>query len=223
MAWLCHLTIDHASLSTRSTVPTPNRDTCNILRAHHDFYIYYIETVCLSYLIPVSLFVATIYLLGWRYFSRYSLVYQSPLCYICLFSPSPLTRPLPPCLFRILLLCEYHSVVLCHTGTYLHPRRPPEDWYMFLFFLVGPGPLHEIRNAVSAFSRSPLGRANMFSSQYLGSALRIYFKCFSSLTLFLTSSVPLSSILVSRVSCTRQASLWTVPLLGLCIFPCMLS
>ena len=26
-----HLTIDHASLSRRSTVPTPDRDTCNIL------------------------------------------------------------------------------------------------------------------------------------------------------------------------------------------------
>ena len=31
VAWLSHLTIDHASLSRRSTVPTPNRDTSNIL------------------------------------------------------------------------------------------------------------------------------------------------------------------------------------------------
>ena len=30
VACLCHLTIDHASLSRRSAVPTPNRDTSNI-------------------------------------------------------------------------------------------------------------------------------------------------------------------------------------------------
>ena len=30
VACLSHLTIDHASLSRRSTVPTPNRDTSNI-------------------------------------------------------------------------------------------------------------------------------------------------------------------------------------------------
>ena len=29
-ACLSHLTIDHASLSRRSTVPTPNRDTSNV-------------------------------------------------------------------------------------------------------------------------------------------------------------------------------------------------
>ena len=33
------------------------------------------------------------------------------------------------------------------------------------FFLAGPGPLHEI--AVSAFSRSPLGRENTFSFLFL--------------------------------------------------------
>ena len=39
---------------------------------------------------------------------------------------------------------------------------------------VGPGPLHEI--AFSAFSRSPLGRANIFSFQYLPSTPRIYLR-----------------------------------------------
>ena len=29
IGWLSHLTIDYASLSRRSTVPTPNRDTSN--------------------------------------------------------------------------------------------------------------------------------------------------------------------------------------------------
>ena len=32
VACLSHLTIDHASLSRRSTVPTPNRDTFNVWR-----------------------------------------------------------------------------------------------------------------------------------------------------------------------------------------------
>ena len=53
----------------------------------------------------------------------------------------------------------------------MHPRPPPLDYLFISFFLVGPGPLHEI--AFSAFSRSPLGRANTFSFQYLPSTPRI--------------------------------------------------
>ena len=58
---LSHLTIDHASLSRRSTVPSPNRDTCNIW-ALITFcsYFTYVETLCLSYPLPVSPSVATI-------------------------------------------------------------------------------------------------------------------------------------------------------------------
>ena len=40
VACLSHLTIDNASLSRRSTVPTPDRDTSNIWGAHYDSSIY---------------------------------------------------------------------------------------------------------------------------------------------------------------------------------------
>ena len=43
--------------------------------------------------------------------------------------------------------------------------------YISFFFLVGPGPVHEID--VLAFSSSPLGRADTFSFQYLQSTPRI--------------------------------------------------
>ena len=59
VACLSHSTIDHASLSRRSTVPTPNRDT-NIWALITFFSIYYIETFCLSHPLPVSPSVATI-------------------------------------------------------------------------------------------------------------------------------------------------------------------
>ena len=44
---LSHLTLDHASLSRRSTVPTPNRDTANIWALITFFSICYIETFLL--------------------------------------------------------------------------------------------------------------------------------------------------------------------------------
>ena len=47
VAWLSHLIIDHASLSRRSTVPTPSRDTAQHLWALVTFsFIYNIETFC---------------------------------------------------------------------------------------------------------------------------------------------------------------------------------
>ena len=62
VACLSHLTIDHASLSRRSTVPTPNRHLRH-LGAHYAFSIYYKKTVCLPYPVSVLPSVATIYLL----------------------------------------------------------------------------------------------------------------------------------------------------------------
>ena len=56
------LIIGHASLSRQSTVHTPNRDTSNIWALITFFSCYYTKTFCLS--LPVSPFVATIYLLG---------------------------------------------------------------------------------------------------------------------------------------------------------------
>ena len=65
VARLSHLTTDHASLSRRSIVPTPDRDIQH-LGAHYVFAMYYFEVYvfCLSYPLPVSPSVATIYLLA---------------------------------------------------------------------------------------------------------------------------------------------------------------
>ena len=65
-AYLSILTIDHASVSRRITVPTPNRDTSiQHLGDHSDSSIYYIESVCLlSSPRPVSQSAVNIYLLG---------------------------------------------------------------------------------------------------------------------------------------------------------------
>ena len=57
--------------------------------------------------------------------------------------------------------------------------------YCIYFFLAGPGPLPEI--AVSSFSRSPLGRADMlpFLSQTSFSACSLLYIAISTLTIFL--------------------------------------
>ena len=57
VACLTHLTVDHASLSRRSTVPSPK--FWRLLRFSHLLN----KSVCLSFPLPVSLSVATIYLL----------------------------------------------------------------------------------------------------------------------------------------------------------------
>ena len=135
------------------------------------------------------------YLLGWRSFCRYSLVYQSLPCHTCQISPSPPpTHPVPPCIFHIIILRESYSLLLCHTGTYLHPCPPPPDYWYISFFLVGPGPLHKI--AASVFSRSPLRRANTFSFQYLPSTPRISLSV-SPLSPYFGANLSLSFIMIS--------------------------
>ena len=69
-----------------------------------------------------------------------------------------------------ILLCEFYYLLLCHKricASTSSSSRP----LVYLFFLAGPGRLREI--AVSAFSRSPLGRANTFSFLSLRSIPRI--------------------------------------------------
>ena len=101
--------------------------------------------------------------------------------------------------------------IALHKGTSVHlPPPSPDYWYKPLFFVADPGPLPEI--AVSAFSRSLLGRAIIFSFLYFlltPRILRIYLSvlplspCFLALV-FLFS---LSFLLV--VSCNPKTSLWT--------------
>ena len=79
-------------------------------------------------------------------------------------------------------------------GTSVHLLLPPPGyWHTSFFFLAGPGHLHE--SAVSAFSRSPMGRANTFSFLFLLSISRIPLKCFSDPTLFRSVSLYSASAL----------------------------
>ena len=92
-----------------------------------------------------------------------------------------LTHPVPHSTFHILPLCELNPIALpqrhCASSSSSRPM-------VYLFFLAGPGPLPDL--AVSAFSRSPLGRANTSSF----------------LSLLLTRRISLKS-------CTVQTSRWT--------------
>ena len=141
-------------------------------------------------------------------FSLLSKVYQTLPCHIRLMSSSPLlAHPVPPCIpdSPINIMCVLLHIVVPHGHMCASTSSSSR-------LLVGPGPLHKI--AVSAFSRSPSGRADTFSFQYLPQPPHVS-KCFSFFTLFLSASLSLSSIVhFASVSCTRQISLWTVPLLG---------
>ena len=61
---LGHWTIDDASLSRRSTVPTPSKRHLQRLGVHNVISLSSIETFCYSYPLPASPSVATSYLLG---------------------------------------------------------------------------------------------------------------------------------------------------------------
>ena len=98
---------------------------------------HYIKISCLARPLPASPFVATIYLLEQRSFSRYYLVYQSFPCRIRLLSSSPLMRLVPPSIFHILPLCEFYSLLQCHKGTSVHLLPPPLDCCLYLFLLSG--------------------------------------------------------------------------------------
>ena len=137
VACLRHLTIDHASLSRRSTVPTPHRDISNIW-----VLIKFFPDATwkrFANLIP-SLFrrlsVATIYLPRQRPFSRINLVYQTSPCHIRLFSlPTPIQH-VPPFIFHILRLCESYSTALPQGHICASSSSSPR-LLVYLFLLSG--------------------------------------------------------------------------------------
>ena len=62
---------------------------------------------------------------------------QTPPCHIRLFPSSPLlTHPVPPCINHILLLCEFRSLLLRHTGTFVYLFPPPPPGFAVWFRLV---------------------------------------------------------------------------------------
>ena len=131
VACLSHLTIDHAPLSRRRTVRTPNRDASNVW-ALITLCPYITQKLC-AYPIPV------LFRRLWpppvsQYSDRFlaTLVYQTPPCHIRrISSPPPLTRPVPHCIFHILLPCESYSNVVPH-GRICAPMSSRLLGYLFL-------------------------------------------------------------------------------------------
>ena len=97
------------------------------------------------------------------------------------------------------------SVVVPHGYIVVATSSSPLLVRVYLFFLVGPGPLHEI--AVSAFSRSPFGRADTFSFQHLPSTPHISLIASPISHYFLALAFSFLLLFLQLLSCTRQASL----------------
>ena len=106
-----HLTIDHASLSRRRNVSTPNRDTSNswALTSLFPFItLFFLLVLC------TSCFAACGHHLSPRISIVFSvLLYQTSPCHILQFSVCPSQKhPVPPRAFHILPLCELYSIGL---------------------------------------------------------------------------------------------------------------
>ena len=173
---------------------TPSTFGCSL----RFFHIRYLETVSLSYPHPVSPSEATTYLLGYRSFSRYSLVYQTLPCHISLISSSPpLTHPVAPCIY--FTFSHYLSPTLhcCATRAHMciHALLLPTTGIPWYLFLAGRSrsPTRNRSLIFFAYSIGP-GRENTFLFPHSSSTPRISLKCFSYFTLFLRANLSLSSI-----------------------------
>ena len=162
-ACLSYLSIDNASLSRRSTVPTPNRYTSSSWALIALFS--YIKSFLFCKSQSLHCFAACGHHLSPRVAIVLSLpstavVDQIPPCHIRPFPSSPLlAHPVPPYTLHIF---DYVTIHCFATRTHLLCI-----YFLLLasinshtsFFLAGPGHLHEI--AVSAFSSSPLISASV--------------------------------------------------------------
>ena len=114
-------TIDHTSLSRRSTLPTPNRHLQHVV-AHHanrwsliTFFPNVTYQVDFFFLLILSH--SGFAVCGHHRSRRINIVFPplssciKPL-HLHLFSPSPLTRPVPPYIFHISPSCEFCSTAL---------------------------------------------------------------------------------------------------------------
>ena len=113
-----------------------------------------------------------------------------------------------PLLLVYFIFSHYASstLLLCHQGTSVHLLPPPlEYWYTSFSFLAGPGPIHEI--AVSAFSRSPLGRAHTFSFLLLPVTPHKSLSAPPPLPRFLALAFSLFLSCILLLSCTPQTFL----------------
>ena len=115
VACLKHLTIDHASVSSRSTVTTRSKGHLQHLGAHCVFFCIVRTTVLL--ILSPSCFAVCGNHPSQRSFSRNHIAYQTAQCHIHSSTiyfphPSPLpTYPVSPCLFHIFPLRYVSSIV----------------------------------------------------------------------------------------------------------------
>ena len=129
VACLSHLTIDHASLSRRDTVPTPNRDTSNIW-ALISFFRCYLESFLLIF--SPCCFAVCGHHLSPRIAIVFSLLCSVPnlsMSHSSIFlissttSRSSLSISHSP-------TSEFYSLLLCHKGTSV--LFPPDYWHTVL-------------------------------------------------------------------------------------------
>ena len=202
---LSHLTIDHASLSRRSTVPTLNRDTSNIWALVT--ILPYTTQKLFAYPVPVlfrrlrspsiSRRIAIV-------FSLLSILLDTKLLHHIRLSSSssPLTHPAPPCIFYILLLLYVSPTLYCCATWALicsHVFLLPTTGIYMYFLVKSRSPT---RNRSCSFWRCPLDRADTFSFQYLPSIPRIYLSASPLSPHFLALAFPFLLL-----SYTRQNSL----------------
>ena len=174
-----YLTIDHASLPRRSivpsTVPTPTHvDDHYLVRVCHFSPIYVLhETSCLSHPLPFSPSVATIYLLGYHRF--FASIQCTKLPHVT-FGYFPHLQNIPFLLVHFTFSRKARSALFtfatrAQTGTPL-----PSCW--------------QVQNPYTKLSRqrfrvrSPLGRVNTCSMQFLLLNLLHIANCSSSSTSF---------------------------------------
>ena len=109
---LSHLTIDHASLPRRSTVPTSNKRHLQQFGAHYVFFpMYYRDTFCFRILSPACFAVC-----GHHVSRRIAIFFvtlsSAPSFSVSHSSISFLTHPVSRCTFHILPLCKFYSIAL---------------------------------------------------------------------------------------------------------------
>ena len=138
------LTIDHASLSRRSTVPTPiivekTPTFGRSLRFSHMLHVNFLLILssccfafCGHHLSPINRIAIV--------FSLLSSVSNFSMSHSSIFLISNISRS--PLYIHLLPLCEFYPILLCHKGTSVLFPPPPDYWHTSFFFLAGPDPLH---------------------------------------------------------------------------------
>ena len=121
----------------------------------------------------------------------------------------------------LLLLCEFCSLLLCHTGTTsVHLLlSSPGYWYTYFCFLAGPSHIHTRIHSFSVFTKfiGPSCKYVFFPIPHISSLFLTLFLIALAFPFFL-------SVFLLLLSCTSQTSLISSHLLRvLLVYPSILS